>query len=87
MGQSLLDRSAINFNGNDYQGKSYIEGNVVRDGIARVITIKDTNHLRVKNNVGYKVYGHNFYLEEGSEYNNVIENNLAIHTKQAWHLM
>jgi hypothetical protein len=34
--------------------------------------------LTVEDNVGYRVKGHNFFLEDGSETRNIIQNNLAV---------
>ena len=57
---------------------SYSIGNSVHHSMARILTIHGTHMLYVAWNVGYKVKGHNFFLEDGIETNNVIEHNLAI---------
>ena len=58
--------------------QSYIMGNSVHHSLARVITIHDTHYLRITKNVGYWVYGHNFFLEDGIESFNVLDSNLAM---------
>ena len=57
---------------------SYSIGNSVHNSMARILTIHGVHHLYVAWNVGYKVKGHNFFLEDGIETNNIIEYNLAI---------
>ena len=59
---------------------SIVEGNAVHDSFARVLTIHATHYLHVKNNVGYNCAGHNIFLEDGIETNNIIEENLMIGT-------
>lgn len=66
---------------------SIVEGNAVHDSFARVLTIHATHYLQVKNNVGYNCAGHNIFLEDGIETNNVIENNLIIGTRQVWSML
>jgi hypothetical protein len=57
---------------------SFARGNAVHDSFARVITIHGVHHLTVEDNVGYKVKGHNFFVEDGIETHNTIRNNLAV---------
>ena len=57
---------------------SYVKGNAVHHSFARVITLHGIQFLRVSENVGYRVKGHNFFIEDGIEIQNVIEYNLAI---------
>jgi len=42
------------------------------------LTIHGVHFLYVAWNVGYRVKGHNFFIEDGIETNNVLEYNLAI---------
>lgn len=51
---------------------SYVKGNAVHDSFARVITLHAVNYLHVSHNVGYRVKGHNFFIEDGVETHNVI---------------
>jgi len=60
--------------------KSYVEGNAVHHALARVVTIHGTHYIKIKKNVGYYVYGHNYFLEDGIESYNTLENNLAMKT-------
>lgn len=60
--------------------KSFVEGNAVHHGLARVVTIHGTHYIKIKKNVGYFVYGHNYFLEDGIESYNTLEGNLAMKT-------
>jgi len=62
-------------------------GNAVHESWARVVTIHGTHFLRVQKNVGYRVYGHNYFIEDGIETNNLLEDNLGISTIQIWTLI
>jgi hypothetical protein len=44
---------------------SYAVGNAVHQSFARIITIHGVRYLRVADNVGYRVKGHNFFIEDG----------------------
>lgn len=59
---------------------SVVEGNSIHDSFSRAITIHATHYLHVKNNVGYNCAGHNIFLEDGIETNNIIEENLILGT-------
>jgi len=60
--------------------KSYAIGNAVHHSLARIITLHGVNYLRVQKNVGYFIYGHAIFIEDGSETHNVVEDNLVIKT-------
>jgi 6-pyruvoyl-tetrahydropterin synthase len=57
---------------------SYVRGNSVHESFARVVTIHAVHFLTVEFNVGYRVHGHNYFVEDGIETKNVIRYNLAI---------
>jgi len=56
-------------------------GNSITNSDNRWITIHDSNGIIVKNNVGYVSQGHGFFLEDGTEFDNVFEKNIGIITK------
>ena len=60
--------------------KSYCIGNAVHHALARIITLHGISYLRVQNNVGYFIHGHAIFIEDGSETNNIVEDNLVIKT-------
>ena len=45
------------------------------------------NYLRIKDNVGYKVKGHNFFLKDGIETHNILDHNLAISSLKTFNMM
>lgn len=66
---------------------SYVVGNSVHDSFARILTLHGVHYLYVEGNVGYKVRGHNFFIEDGIETQNVLENNLAISSLKTFKMM
>lgn len=85
--QQILGRYSIHFHLCGNMFKSYVEGNAVHHSLARVVTIHGTHYLRIKKNVGYYVYGHNYFLEDGIESYNIVEDNLAIKTVELQSLL
>lgn len=59
------------------RGTSVI-GASIWDSANRWITIHGTNTLLVRDSVGYKSTGHGFFLEDGSEVENILDRNLAV---------
>lgn len=57
---------------------SYIRGIAVHHSFARVLTIHGTHYLTVEKSVGFYVKGHNIFIEDGIETNNVIQDNLMM---------
>ena len=57
---------------------SYIRGIAVHHSFARVLTIHGTHFLLFEKSVGYFVKGHNVFVEDGIETNNVIQDNLMM---------
>jgi len=66
---------------------SFAKGIAVHDSFARVITIHGVHHLTVEDNVGFRVKGHNFFVEDGIETHNTIRNNLAISSIQTTRML
>lgn len=85
--QSILARYSMHFHYCGNMFKSLVEGNAVHHALARIVTIHGTNYLRVRKNVGYFVFGHNYFLEDGIESNNMLEGNLAIKTVELHSLL
>ena len=83
----IIGRYPIHFHQVDDASDSFVIGNSVHDSFARVVAIHNTHFLRVQRNVGYRVYGHNYFIEDGIETNNLLEENLGISTIQIWTLI
>jgi G8 domain len=77
--ENTLGRYSLHFHlaGDTMRGSSVI-GASIWDSGNRWITIHGTNYLVVRDCVGYKSIGHGFFLEDGTEVNNVLDHNLAV---------
>jgi hypothetical protein len=77
--ENVLGRYSLHFHrvGDTMRGSSVI-GASVWDSGNRWITIHGTNYLVVRDCVGYRSIGHGFFLEDGTEVNNVLDRNLAV---------
>jgi hypothetical protein len=77
--EGVLGRYSLHFHlvGNSMRGSSVV-GASIWDSRNRWLTIHGTNYLVVRDCVGYQSVGHGFYLEDGSEVNNVLDRNLAV---------
>jgi hypothetical protein len=64
------------------RGSSVI-GASIWDSGNRWITIHGTNGLVVRDCVGYRSAGHGFFLEDGTEVDNILDGNLAVQACQA----
>ena len=71
-------RYSIHFHlaGESMRGSSVI-GASIWDSHNRWITIHGTDDLVIRDNVGYKSVGHGYFLESGTEINNILDHNLA----------
>jgi hypothetical protein len=77
--ENALGRYSLHFHrvGDTMRGSSVI-GASVWDSGNRWIAIHGTNYLVVRDCVGYRSIGHGFFLEDGTEVNNVLDRNLAV---------
>lgn len=66
---------------------SYVKGCSVHHAYARVVALHAISYLRVTENVGYDVGGHNIFLEDGIETHNVIEYNLLISSRKVSNML
>jgi hypothetical protein len=62
---------------------TYVKDSSMWDSMTRWITIHATQGVTLARNVGYKSIGHGFYLEDGSEANNVLNTNLGVFARAA----
>lgn len=77
--RDTLGRYSLHFHlaGDTMRGSSVI-GASIWDSHNRWLTIHGTNRLIVRDCVGYKSIGHGYFLEDGTEINNVLDGNLAV---------
>ena len=79
-----LGKYSLHFHraGDSMRGSSII-GASIWDSGNRWLTIHGTNRLVVRDCVGYRSLGHGFFLEEGTEVDNVFDHNLAVQATEA----
>jgi hypothetical protein len=77
--EGVLGKYALHYHlcGDTMRGSSVV-GASVWDSGNRWLTIHGTNYLVVRDCVGYRSIGHGFYLEDGTEVQNVLDHNLAV---------
>ncbi len=77
--ENVLGKYSLHFHlaGTSMRGSSVV-GASIWDSHNRWITIHGTNHLVVRDCVGYQSVGHGFFLEDGTEAYNVLDRNLAV---------
>jgi len=80
----LLGKYAIHFHlaGSTMRG-SGVTGASIWDSHNRWITIHGTDHLLVRDCVGYQSKGHGFFLEDATEQWNLLDRNLAVQATAA----
>jgi hypothetical protein len=62
---------------------TYVKDSSMWDSMTRWITIHATQGVTLARNVGYKSIGHGFYLEDGTEADNVLNTNLGVFARAA----
>jgi hypothetical protein len=74
-----LGKYSLHFHrvGDTMRGSSVI-GASIWDSANRWITIHGTNDLVVRDCIGYRSIGHGFFLEDGTEVDNILVKNLAV---------
>ncbi len=77
--EGVLGRYPIHFHlvGDTMRGSS-VRGVAVVDSHNRWVTIHNTNHLVVRDCVGYQSVGHGYFLEDGTEVGNLLAGNLGV---------
>lgn len=73
-----LGRYPIHFHlAGDVSG-SYVRGCAVHRTFNRAVTVHGVDNLLVERNVAYDILGHAYFLEDGNEENNIIQDNLGV---------
>ena len=73
-----LGRYPIHFHLNGDVSGSYVRGCGIHHTFNRAVTIHAVNNLLVEKNVAYNVMGHAYFLEDGVEVGNIIQDNLGV---------
>lgn len=77
--EGVLGRYAIHFHlvGDTMRGAAVV-GAAIVDSHNRWVTVHGTQYLLVRDCVGYQSVGHGFFLEDGTEVDNLLDRNLAV---------
>ncbi len=77
--EGVLGRYSLHYHlvGDTMRGSSVV-GASIWDSGNRWLTIHGTNYLIVRDCVGYQSMGHGFFMEDGTEIDNVFDRNLAV---------
>ena len=80
--QYIVGRYPVHFHVTGSANNSYVNGTSVHRSLNRAFSIHGISNNTYVNNVAYDIQGHAFFIEDGSEKYNVIENNLValVHT-------
>jgi hypothetical protein len=62
---------------------TFVKDCSIHDSMTRWIVLHSTQHVRLERNVGYLSIGHGFYLEDGTETDNVLYANLGVFARAA----
>ena len=60
---------------------AYLIDSSIWDSMTRFVTVHATHDVEITRNVGHLSIGHGFYLEDGSEINNLLCHNLGVTTR------
>lgn len=63
-----------------------MKGVAVHHSNARLVTLHGVRFVKVENCIGFEIFGHNIFIEDGSETKNVIDGNLIVNTRMIWTL-
>nr|XP_055075128.1 fibrocystin-L-like [Misgurnus anguillicaudatus] len=69
------------------QYKSYVRGCAIHQSYNRAVAIRNTHNLLVEHNVIYDIKGGGFFIEDGTETGNILQNNLAVFVRQSTSLL
>ena len=78
-----LGRYAIHFHLNGNMNGSYVKNSAIHKSNNRAINVHGTHNVVLDGNTVYDIMGGAFFLEDGVENGNIIQNNLAIFVKQS----
>ena len=88
MGQAYqVGRHPISFVEAEHLGGSYVAESAIWDGFNRAIAISASNCAKIERNVAFRVMGHNFFLRDGVEHDNVFTGNLVMAARASHSLL
>jgi hypothetical protein len=88
VGQAFkVGRYAIHFHMIGAVHKSYCTGIATHQGFNRAFTLHGTHYLRLTDNVGFEIKGHNVFIEDAIETKNIMKGNLMMKVMRSWSLL
>jgi hypothetical protein len=88
VGQAFkVGRYAIHFHMIGAVHKSYCTGISTHQSFNRAFTLHGTHYLRLTNNVGYEIKGHNVFIEDAIETKNIMKDNLMMKVMRSMSLL
>ena len=82
-----LGRYPIHFHLNGNVSGSYVRGCGIHHTFNRAVTIHAVDYLLVEKNVAYNILGHAYFLEDGIEQHNIIQDNLGVFVRASSSLL
>jgi len=82
-----VGRYSIHFHMIGAVHQSYVKGIAVHTAFNRALTLHGTHYLRLEDNVGFEILGHNIFIEDAVETNNFVKGNLIMNTQRSWSLL
>ena len=82
-----LGRYPIHFHLNGNVSGSYVRGCSIHHTFNRAVTVHAVDYLLVEKNVAYNILGHAYFLEDGIEENNIIQDNLGVFVRASSSLL
>lgn len=83
---NIFGRYPIHFHHAGDLPNSWVDNVAVHHSNSRLVTLHGVRFVKVTNSVGFEIFGHNIFIEDGSETKNTIDGNLIINTRQIWTL-
>ncbi len=82
-----LGRYPIHFHLNGNVSGSYVRGCGIHHTFNRAVTIHSVDYLLVEKNVAFNILGHAYFLEDGNEQYNIIQDNLGVFVRASSSLL
>ena len=82
-----LGRYPIHFHLNGDVSGSYVRGCGIHHTFNRAVTVHAVDNLLVEKNVAFNVLGHAYFLEDGNEQGNIIQDNLGVFVRASSSLL
>ena len=82
-----LGRYPIHFHLNGNVSGSFVRGCGIHHTFNRAVTVHGVDYLLVEKNVAYDILGHAYFLEDGNEQFNIIQDNLGIFVRASSSLL